>query len=76
MAANNQAGILFGAAGLAQIPPFRGGQAAAAPIQHNDENLTPEEHQKCYDSHLPEWKKKEPKDGEPTSITKDDKTYY
>jgi hypothetical protein len=38
--------------------------------------LTPEEHQKRYEDHIPEGKNVEPKDNEPTTMTKNAKTYH
>ena len=39
-------------------------------------DLTPEERLKRYESRIPEWKKVPPKDGEPTTLEKNDKTYH
>lgn len=44
---------------------------------NNDkETLSDAEKQKRRDAKIPEWKKKAPKEGDPTSVTKDDKTYH
>jgi hypothetical protein len=42
--------------------------------QEND--LTPEERLKRYESRIPDWKKIPPKDGEPDTIEKNGKTYH
>ena len=43
---------------------------------NKSEDLTPEERLKRYESRIPEWKKEAPKEGEPDSIKKNDKTYH
>jgi hypothetical protein len=41
-----------------------------------DQDLTPEERQKKYEDRIPDWKKIAPKGDEPTTITKNGKTYH
>ena len=41
-----------------------------------DEELSPEERLKRYESRIPEWKKQAPKEGESDSVKKNDKTYH
>ena len=41
----------------------------------DESNLTPEERQKRYEDRIPEWKKVEPKNDEPTTMSKNNKTY-
>lgn len=40
------------------------------------DNLSSEEKQKRYEDRIPAWKKVAPKDGEPTTMTKDGKVYF
>jgi hypothetical protein len=44
--------------------------------KQDDEDLSPEERQKRYEARIPDWKKIAPKEGEPTTIVKNGKTYH
>ena len=44
--------------------------------KQDDDGLTPEERLKRYESRIPDWKKVGPKEGEPNTTTKNNKTYH